>query len=38
MFWTGALIALMPVALGLIVLWVVLHNRRKARDGSDDQV
>ena len=38
MFWTGAMIALMPVALGLIVLWVVLRNRRKTRDGSDDQV
>jgi len=37
MFWTGAMIALMPVVLGLIVLWVVLRNRRKARDGSDDQ-
>jgi hypothetical protein len=37
MFWTGAMIALMPVALGLIVLWVVLRNRRKMRDGSDDQ-
>ena len=37
MFWTGALIALMPVALGLIVLWVVLRNRRRTRDGSDDQ-
>ncbi len=34
MFWTGAMIALMPVALGLIVLFVVLRNRRKARDGS----
>ena len=29
MFWTGALIALMPVALGLIVLGVVLHNKRR---------
>jgi len=38
MFWTGAMIALMPVALGLIVLWVVLHNRRKTRNGPDDQV
>jgi hypothetical protein len=37
MFWTGAMIALMPVALGLIVLWVVLRNRRRMRDGSDDQ-
>ena len=36
MFWTGALIALMPVALGLIVLWVVLRNRRKSRDGSGE--
>jgi hypothetical protein len=34
MFWTGALIALMPIALGLIVLWVVLRNRRKARDDA----
>ncbi len=34
MFWTGAMIALMPVALGLIVLWVVLRQRRKTRDGS----
>lgn len=31
MFWTGALIALMPVALGVIVLGVVLHNRRLHR-------
>jgi hypothetical protein len=31
MFWTGALIALMPVALGLIVLGVVLHSRRQRR-------
>ena len=31
MFWTGALIALMPVALGLIVLGVVLHDRRRRR-------
>jgi hypothetical protein len=31
MFWTGALIALMPVALGLIVLGVVLYNRRQGR-------
>ena len=37
MLWTGALIALMPVALGLIVLWVVLRNRRKAKSGSDDE-
>ena len=37
MFWTGALIALMPVALGLIVLWVVLRNRRKAGDDGDDK-
>lgn len=37
MFWTGALIALMHVALGLIVLWVVLRNRRKGRqDRSSD--
>ncbi len=36
MFWTGAMIALMPVALGLIVLWIVLRNRRKSRqDGAD---
>jgi len=38
MFWTGAMIALMPVALGLIVLWVVLRNRRKTRDAPDDPV
>ena len=38
MFWTGAMIALMPVAMGLIVLWVVLRNRRKTRDGPGDQV
>ena len=37
MFWTGAMIALMPVALGLIVVWVVLRNRRKARKESGDQ-
>jgi len=36
MFWTGALIALMPVALGLVVLWVVLRNRRRAGSGNDD--
>jgi len=35
MFWTGALIALMPVALGLIVLGVVLHNRRQRRSLQD---
>ncbi len=29
MFWTGALIALMPLALGLIVVGVVLHNKRR---------
>lgn len=34
MFWTGAMIALMPVVLGLIVLGVVLHNRR--RRGESD--
>ncbi len=37
MFWTGALIALMPVALGLIVLFVVLRMRRKTGDGTDDR-
>jgi hypothetical protein len=37
MFWTGAMIALMPVALGLIVLWVVLRARRRARNGTDEQ-
>lgn len=37
MFWTGAMIALMPVALGLMVLWVVFRARRKARDGSGEQ-
>ncbi len=37
MFWTGAMIALMPVALGLIVLWVVWRNRRKRGDGSGGQ-
>lgn len=31
MFWTGALLALMPVALGLIVVGVVLHTRRRRR-------
>ena len=31
MFWTGALLALTPMALGLIVLGVVLHNRRQRR-------
>jgi len=35
MFWTGALIALMPVALGLIVLGVVLHAKRRARRPDD---
>ena len=34
MFWTGAMIALMPVAIGLIVLWIVMRNRRKTRDDS----
>jgi len=37
MFWTGALIALMPVAIGLIVLWVVLRQRRNARNRSGDE-
>jgi hypothetical protein len=37
MFWTGAMIGLMPVALGLIVLWVVLRNRRNARNGSGER-
>jgi len=31
MFWTGALLALMPVALGLIVVGIVVHNRRQRR-------
>ena len=31
MFWTGALLALMPVALGLIVVGVVVHQRRARR-------
>ena len=31
MFWTGALLALTPVVLGLIVLGVVLHMRRQRR-------
>jgi hypothetical protein len=31
MFWTGALLALVPVALGLIVVGVVLHARRQSR-------
>ncbi len=34
MFWTGALIALMPVLLGLIVLGVVLYNKRRQRQGG----
>jgi hypothetical protein len=37
MFWTGALIALMPVALGLIVVGVVLHNRRQRRRGDSGE-
>ncbi|HTT68072.1 MAG TPA: hypothetical protein VMF70_08590 [Gemmatimonadales bacterium] len=39
MFWTGALLALMPVALGLIVLGVVLRQRRqrRRREESADQ-
>lgn len=37
MFWTGALIALMPVALGLIVLWAVLRHRRNVRNGSGEE-
>jgi hypothetical protein len=38
MFWTGALLALTPVALGLIVVGVVLHSRRQRRQqrGPDD--
>jgi len=37
MFLTGAMIALMPVVLGVVVLVVVLRNRRKARNGSREQ-
>jgi hypothetical protein len=37
MFWTGAMIALMPVALGLVVLFVVLRSRRKDRTGPGEQ-
>jgi heme/copper-type cytochrome/quinol oxidase subunit 2 len=29
MFWTGALIALTPVVIGLVVLGVVFYHRRK---------
>jgi hypothetical protein len=35
MFWTGALLALTPVALGLVVLGVVLHMRRQRRREGD---
>jgi len=31
MFWTGALLALTPLAIGLIVLGVVLHARRQRK-------
>lgn len=37
MFWTGAMIGLMPVALGLIVLGVVLHARRERRRQDSDE-
>jgi hypothetical protein len=37
MMWTGAMIALMPVAIGLVVLVVVLRNRRKARNESPEE-
>lgn len=35
MFWTGALLALTPMALGLIVLGVVLHARRQRRQAQE---
>ena len=30
MFWTGALLAFMPVILGLVVAAIVVRNRRRA--------
>ncbi|MEK7668775.1 MAG: hypothetical protein AAB409_09020 [Gemmatimonadota bacterium] len=37
MAWSGILIGLMPYALALVVLGVVLHNRRRAsRRAADD--
>jgi len=35
MFWTGALLALTPITIGLIVLGVVLHARRQRRRQQD---
>jgi hypothetical protein len=38
MWWSGLLIGLMPYALALIVLGVVLYQRRKrSRRGPDDR-
>jgi hypothetical protein len=37
MFWTGAMIALMPVLIGLIVLGVVLRNKRRQRQGGSHE-
>lgn len=34
MFWTGALIALTPVVIGLVVLGVVVYQRRKSAAGE----
>jgi len=34
MFWTGALLALTPVVLGLVIVGVVLHERRKRSRGD----
>jgi hypothetical protein len=37
MWWSGLLIGLMPYALALIVVGVILYNRRKrSRRGSSD--
>jgi hypothetical protein len=39
MFWTGALLAFTPVIIGLVVVGVIVYNRRKLsaeRGGSHD--
>ena len=29
MFWTGALLAFMPVVIGLVVVGIIIYHRRK---------
>lgn len=36
MAWSGILIGLMPYALALVILGVVLYNRRRASHGASD--